>query len=252
MADKTTYLMLDDVSLIVEEPHAAEAHAIAGYVNGRYANWPAIVQKYGPSGKHLLSIDTQGNPNAGAQCLDVETGDARIDQVVQWFKETLAAGHALKDLRWFPKIYVQASNLAAVNEKMNAAGIARDEYMLWSAHFTDKAHICSTEACGYPQADATQYTKNYEGVSLDASLCYAYFFAGPPETPVQPPEPKPEPPKPPVPVVPPKPEPKPPVVPPKPVVTRVYVMETLSAEAGKKISLPEGTVLFIPHDVTST
>jgi hypothetical protein len=60
---------------------------------------------------------------------------------------------------------------------MTQAGIARNEYMLWSAHYTNTAHICSPSACGYPQADATQWTSTYQGVSLDASLCYGYFFA---------------------------------------------------------------------------
>lgn len=64
---------------------------------------------------------------------------------------------------------------------MSAAGAARDEYMIWSAHYTATAHICGPSTCGSTvQADATQWTSTYEGVSLDASLCYGYFFAGPP------------------------------------------------------------------------
>lgn len=288
MADMSTWLMLDDVDLSIEEKYAGAAKAVAGYVNGKYANWPAIVLKYGTSGKHLLSIDVQANPNAGAQCLDIETGDATIGQAVKWVKETQAAGKALRDLRWFPKLYVQAGNMASLVATLKAGGVARDEVMIWSAHFTGKAHICSPESCGYPQADATQWTDDYEGVSLDASLCYGYFFAGPPAvvkpepvkpvvvTPPKPVEPvkppvvappvvkppvvaPPEPVKPPV-VVPPVVAPvepvKPPVVPvdpPKPAPTvLVYVQTVLTAAEGLKIGYPDGTIVFVPHTVTET
>jgi hypothetical protein len=141
---------------------------------------------------------------------------------------------------------------------MTAARIARDEYMVWSAHFTGEAHICSPEGCGYPQADATQWTDKYDGVRLDASLCYGYFFAGPPVVkPVAPPVVVKPPVKPPVgpvepPVVhPPVVGPPKPGVPPKPVVTLVYVKAVLDAAAGKTAGYPEGTILFIPHNVTT-
>jgi hypothetical protein len=181
MADMTTYEMLDDVNLTVEAAHITTAtHAIAGYVNGKYANWPAIVAKYGRSGKYLLSIDVQANPAAGAQCLDVEKGDATIPQAPGWVKVTRASGVAAKDLRFYPKVYVQESNAKALVDAMASAGIKRDTWLLWTAHYTDKAHICGPSTCGCPvQADATQYTSTFDGASLDASLCYGYFFAGP-------------------------------------------------------------------------
>jgi hypothetical protein len=191
----TTGLMLDDVNLTIEEKHVADARviAIAGYVNGRYANWPAIVAKYGRSGKHLLSIDVQAVPAAGAQCLDVEYGDAKVSQSGGWAKETRAAGVAAKDLRYYPKLYTSESDLQAVVDNCTKAGLKRDEYMLWSAHYGKGAHICGPKTCGSPvQADATQYTDKYDGVSLDATLAYAYFFAGAPKpapVPVGPPKP---------------------------------------------------------------
>lgn len=177
--DMTTYEMLDDVNLSLVEPLASGAFAIAGYVNGRYTNWPAIVAKYGKAGKFLLSIDVQGNAQAGAQCLDVETGDAVIGQVAAWVKATRAAGIAAHDLRYYPKVYTSAGNVAAVISALSAAGIKRSEYLIWSAHYTGTSHICSPKTCGYPQADATQWTSTFHGASLDASLAYGYFFAGP-------------------------------------------------------------------------
>jgi hypothetical protein len=270
MADMTQYEMLDDVNLALVEPLSAGAYAIAGYVNGSFQNWPAIVAKYGKSGKYLLSIDTQGNASAGAQCLDIERFDATIGQAAAWVKATAAAGKAARDLRWYPKVYTSASNAAALVKALSDAGIKRDEYMLWSAHYTGTAHICGPKSCGYPQADATQWTSTFHGASLDASLCYGYFFAGPvpyhapaePVKPVEPPEPKPapvEPVKPPV--EPPRPvEPEPVLVVPEPVIEPepapagkpqrlVYVQEVLDSVIAGKLGLPVGTILFIPHTV---
>lgn len=283
MTDTKTYLMLDDVNLSVEEAKAALAAAIAGYVNGRFNNWPAIVAKYSKSGKHLLSIDVQGNVSAGAQCLDVEKGDidpANHALIISWVKGTMAAGRATRDLRWFPKVYTSVSNALAIIEALTAAGIKRDEYMLWTAHYTDKAHICS-KACGFGdlQADATQWTDHYEGVSLDASLCFGYFFSGAPAVapvkppvapPVKPPAPpvvvpvKPEPPQPappappapPVPVDPPKPVEAPVVDEPKPepkLAETLFAERVLAAPAtltrpgAADVALPAGTVIYIPQ-----
>lgn len=179
--DMATYPMLDDIDLKIEEQYSGPAHAIAGYVNGKYANWPAVVAKYSPSGKFLLSIDVAGSPSAGAQCLDIERGDATIAQAPNWFKQTQAAGKHYRDLRWYPKLYISAGSAQQLIDAMTAAGVKRDEYLLWSAHYTDQPHICGPATCGYPQADATQWTSTYKGVSLDASLCFGYFFAGPGE-----------------------------------------------------------------------
>lgn len=181
MADMTLRLMLDDTNLSVEAPHAASAYAIAGYVNGRFNNWASVVAKWGKSGKYLLSIDVLNQPSAGAQCLDVEPGDATNADAPSWVKATQAAGRAAKDLRYYPKLYTSASNATALIGALTAAGIARNEYMLWTAHYTGKAHICNS-SCGLGnfQADATQWTDTYQGASLDATQAYGYFFAGAP------------------------------------------------------------------------
>lgn len=185
-ADFAQVVMLDDIDLSIINAHFAKVDvpkgtvkAIAGYVNGKYANWPAIVQKWAASGLHMVSIDVQANSTAGAQCLDIEKGDATIGQAVAWFKATQAAGFQARDLRWFPKFYISAGSAASLVATLAAAGIRRDEYMIWSAHYTNKPHICAPGTCGYPQADATQWTSSADGASLDESLCFAYFFAGP-------------------------------------------------------------------------
>lgn len=191
MTDMTVHRILDDVNVSILEEHLGNASGVAGYTNGRYANWPAIVAKYGRSNLFLLSIDVQAVPSVGAQCLDIERFDAQLSQAPGWFKATQAAGKIARDLRWFPKFYTSAGNVEALIKVMEDAGIKRDEYLVWSAHYTDKAHICGPKVCGYPQADATQWTSSFEGASLDATQAYGYFFAGPPAvTPPKPVEPK--------------------------------------------------------------
>src|SRR4051794_22769982 len=102
----TTVQMLDDVNLAIEAAHVTAAtKAIAGYVNGSYANWAMVVAKWGRSGLSLVSIDVKGLVSAGAQCLDIERFDATIASAPAWHKGTRAAGLAAKDLRFIPKLY---------------------------------------------------------------------------------------------------------------------------------------------------
>lgn len=176
MTDLSTHLMLDDVNLAILATQASSAFALAGYVNGDYANWNELVDKYEPTGKFLLSIDVLNQPSAGAQCLDIESGDATVADAPGWFEQTAAAGKLANDARYYPKLYTSAGEVQELINAMTQAGVSRDRYMVWSAHYTGVAHICSPSACGYPQADATQWTSEYEGLALDASLCYGYFF----------------------------------------------------------------------------
>ncbi len=181
-ADRTIRTMLDAVNLPDLEAHAGEAFALAGYVNGRWPTYPELAARYGKSGKYLLSVDVQGNPALGAQCRDVEAGDATIAQAPGWAKETQAEGRKARDARWFLRLYSSISGGAALIAALTAAGMARDEYMYWSAHYTpDYPHICGPSTCRQgPQADATQWTDKFDGTDVDGSLCFAYFFSGPP------------------------------------------------------------------------
>ena len=188
----TTHLMLDDVDDVILFGHANPAYAIAGYMNGRWANWASIVKMF-PTGKFLLSIAVSADVSVGAQTLDIENGDATIAQAPAWFKGTQAAGKAAKDFRWYPKLYTSISNGHDLLSTMEKAGVKRSEYMLWSAHYTGKPHICGPKSCGAAvQADATQWTDKYDGVSLDASMCYGNFFSGPADKPVPQPKPRPK------------------------------------------------------------
>jgi Putative peptidoglycan binding domain len=195
MADMTTHLMLDDVDVAITEAHDAPAFAVAGYIDGIYANWDALVAHYAGTSKFLLSISVNAaDLAAGAQCLDVEPGDATVAQAPAWVKATAALGRQANDFRYYPKVYVSYDGAPGLVSALTAAGIPRNGYMLWTAHWTNVAHICGPTSCGLSiQADATQYTDTFAGASLDGSMAYGYFFSGPPVTPVPVPPPPPAP-----------------------------------------------------------
>ena len=78
-----------------------------------------------------------------------------------------------------PMVYCSAGDSQAVINAVAAKGIARADWDLWSAHWIGQ-HICSPSACGYPQADATQYM---DGSSCDFDEFYAYCFGSTPPPP---------------------------------------------------------------------
>lgn len=148
--------------------------ALAGYVDGA---WPTytVLDRFAPAGIDLLSIAVF--PQDNADCLDVETGDARNDQAPAWFHRQIARGAAK------PCLYTSAGNAAALMTVMASASISRSQYRLWSAHYQSGEHICAPGRCGFPQADGTQWTDTVHGLSVDQSLLSATFFAADPPGP---------------------------------------------------------------------
>lgn len=164
------------------------AAAYAGYVNGAYNTWAALVADFEASGAKLLSIDVFGT--GFAHCLDVENGDATNASVIPWYNRMKAQGVPC------PVIYTSASNVQAViNEFMKAGITDRTKYLIWSAHYTFSEHICAPSVCGYPAADATQWSDAGPG-GCDVSAMASYFF---PWTLGQTTPPAPKPPTPPAP-----------------------------------------------------
>jgi hypothetical protein len=145
------------------------AAAYAGYVNGIYNTWDALVSKFESSGAQLLSIDVFGNGPV-AHCLDVESGDATNADIPAWVNKVKAEGVKV------PVIYTSASNTQAViNVCMETLKLTRQEFLVWSAHYTGTAHICAPAICGYPAADATQWSDDTPN-GCDASEVASYFF----------------------------------------------------------------------------
>ena len=132
--------------------------ATAGYVNGKYQSSAPLRAKF-PYLPHItITVFASGD----ARCLDVEPGDATVDQAAAWLDRQYGLGQRL------PIIYTGASNLAALK-----AAIGNRPCLIWSAHWTKQSHVCGPNTCGYPQADATQWT---DGTVVDQTLMTDHFF----------------------------------------------------------------------------
>lgn len=166
--------MYDSVT-ISEIP--ADAVAVAGYVAGSWPTYNSLVAQFPHA--HHLSIAPQASEVA--RCLDVEPGDAVNAQAPAWYRTNADTTDGMRIL------YTSASNSQALINVMSASGINRDQYLLWSAHYTGNPHICAPGVCGFPQADLTQYTDTALGRNLDASLVSDHVF-GPPPPPPKPPD----------------------------------------------------------------
>ena len=152
----------------------ADASYLAGYTDGRWPDYGEIRARWPRA--QVLSVTVFASQDADA--LDVETGDATPDQAPGWFERQRARGIAR------PCIYANASTMAAgVIPAMRAAGIDRSAVRLWSAHYTDEAHICGPASCREVSIgmDGTQWTDSAAGNGgpVDESLLLASFFAVP-------------------------------------------------------------------------
>lgn len=147
----------------------ANAAAVAGYVGGHWPTFGTLIAEW-PAKTHKLSIAV--NAHEDAECLDVERGDATIDQTPEWVRRQL--GRGVKR----PVVYTSVSEAAMLLRALERAGINRNQIRLWTAHYTFKPHRCSA-SCGFGsfQADATQYSDHALGKNLDASLCAPGFFS---------------------------------------------------------------------------
>jgi hypothetical protein len=144
----------------------AHAEAVAGYTGGKWPTYDVLVKAF-PKAKHL-SIAISASEDG--ECLDIENGDAVISEAPAWFKRQR------KNKVARPALYTSLSNIDELVATMNAAGVKRDEYRLWSAHYTYKAHICGPSEGISTAADATQWTDRALGRNLDASLTTDVFW----------------------------------------------------------------------------
>lgn len=101
----------------------AGAVMVAGYVDGNYANWPAMAGRF-PNAVHV-PIATKASTNA-ALVLDVETGDATPAQAPGWVLMRRAAGVD-------PSVYCNTSTWPDVKQAFAAAGVAPPHY--WVAQY---------------------------------------------------------------------------------------------------------------------
>lgn len=177
--------MFDDVT-VSALPTGAD-YAYAGYTAGLYPTFDALKKKF-PKAR-LLDIAVFASDNA--TCLDIENGDATIEEAPGWVDRQIKRGV------YRPVLYIEASRMALLEATMTRAGFVRASYRLWTAHYLSKAHLCAPGACGYGtgQADGTQWTQTALGLNLDRSILLPDFFD-------MRPAPRPPKPVPPVPAIP--------------------------------------------------
>jgi hypothetical protein len=145
----------------------ASAPAVAGYVGGAWPTYESLIHRF-PHAKHL-SIAVNAGENA--ECLDIETGDAKVEDAPNWFERQRVRGI------WRPCFYISLSNVDALVETLKTHRIGRPEYRLWVAHYTYRAHVCGPAEGISVVADGTQWSDKALGRNLDESLCGDSFFA---------------------------------------------------------------------------
>lgn len=109
---------------IVPAEVPAGAQLYAAYLDGNWADYPAMVAKY-PHAVHV-SIAVSSSYNGG-QVLDVENGDATPAESVNW---VLARRRAGAD----PTVYCSTSEWPSVKSAFNARGVAQPHY--WVANYS--------------------------------------------------------------------------------------------------------------------
>lgn len=153
----------------------AKAEAVAGYVGGKWPTFTGLAKSH--PNAHRLSIAVTAAESA--DCLDVEKGDATPAQAPGWLKSSRAKEAATVK----PVLYTSVSQADHLIRTCQEAGIPRSSYLLWTAHYTGKPHLCSSACNGAGvtfsgHADATQYEDHALGRNLDASQVRAGFFRG--------------------------------------------------------------------------
>lgn len=140
----------------------------AGYCYGLINNIAALRARFAAHAK-IVSITPFVESSVPVMCLDIEPGNAGPSDAPGFMRIVNHDGAAK------PIFYMSAGDCQLVIDALSAAGYARDEYFLWSAHWIG-LHICGPSTCGFPQADATQYASND---SFDSDVWFSYVFAPP-------------------------------------------------------------------------
>lgn len=145
------------------------ANGYAGYVDGSWPDAAAMARQH--PGKPVATFAIRAADYA--DCLDIENGAASIGQAPGWNTRQVARG-----LRK-PADYISGSRAQALVTFNAANGWPRPSWWLWTAHYTNKPHLCGPP-CGLgltTWADATQWTDN-TARNYDVSLTSDAFFAG--------------------------------------------------------------------------
>jgi hypothetical protein len=152
-----------------------DAAAAAGYVGG---SWPTYengeLRRHCPNAR-LVSIAVASSHQA--EELDIEPGDATPRDAPGFVRREHGNGIEC------PGVYAAVSEMEAVLDELDAAGIHPDAYRIHTAHIGAGKHICGPGTCGLlrVKADATQWTFTSQGRNLDESVCRPSFWVGRPK-----------------------------------------------------------------------
>lgn len=158
-------------------------NAYAGYVDGSWPSFCGVAERFAGTSAFSLPISTGDDPD-NAICLDVETGDAKPSDVPGFIAGTAARLDKLGLPHVFPVVYCDRDTAPSVLALKDPDGVllgsvlGRKVFRLWTAHWTDSAHICSPLACGADfTADGTQWKRAAGASAYDQSLLCGDFFA---------------------------------------------------------------------------
>ena len=173
-----------DAVTIENIPH--DAAIVAGYVDGTKVKptFDRLCDRFPHARQMSIAVFAEHD----AECLDVEPGDARPEQVPEWIHRQHARGVTR------PVLYADLTRMKEVLTELDRAHIARSSVRLWSAHYLKNqhvpqaqlqafAHICGPHTCGeLPiDMDGTQFTSKSRGQDLDESRLLDNFFGAPPK-----------------------------------------------------------------------
>lgn len=130
----------------------ANAQMVAGYEDGRYANMPAIRQRW-PHAVHV-SITVTGKTLLSPVC-DCESGDLTPASAAAWAKRKIAA-------KQHPTIYCSLSLWPAVKRAVAEAGLHPDAVSYWIADYDNKPVI--------PAGAVAKQCKSTTKPNLDTSV----------------------------------------------------------------------------------
>lgn len=143
----------------VKRVASTQGAAVAGYVDGTWADYTAMVSAF-PHDRHL---SIAARPSDDADCLDVETGDAKPQDVPAWALRQHHRGV------WRPVVYASTNVWPQIEEELRKANLPGVFVRRWLASWNGQADV----PAGY---DAHQFTDRANGQNVDESVCLDDFF----------------------------------------------------------------------------
>ena len=155
----TLILQQDSVSIDYVDPVDAWAEYLAGDFGDLYAT---ALARYPNARRKAICI----NADEDGDILDVESGDAGVEDYVGWHRRQVARGVKL------PGPYAAVDNMETIISLAAEAGIGLNEMAIWTANPDNVPELTGVPA----GTRAKQFNWNYQDRNLDASVCLPSFW----------------------------------------------------------------------------